>query len=58
MHVRGAAVFIPTQNIEQLRDELIGKQYGYARPGIVEQGWGHVLEVCDPFGNRIRFCQS
>ncbi|RMT68080.1 hypothetical protein ALP44_03916 [Pseudomonas syringae pv. theae] len=24
----GAAVFIPTRNIEQLRDELIGKQYG------------------------------
>lgn len=36
----GAAVFIPTQNIEQLRDELIGKQYGYARPDIVQQGWG------------------
>ncbi|KPX18811.1 hypothetical protein ALQ08_01070 [Pseudomonas syringae pv. delphinii] len=54
----GAAVFIPTRNIEQLRDELIGKQYGYARPDIVEQGWGKVLEVCDPFGNRIRFCES
>ncbi|AAY36225.1 MULTISPECIES: glyoxalase superfamily protein [Pseudomonas] len=54
----GAAVFIPTQNIEQLRDELIGKQYGYARPDIVQQGWGKVLEVCDPFGNRLRFCES
>ncbi|KWS99287.1 bleomycin resistance protein [Pseudomonas syringae pv. avii] len=54
----GAAVFIPTRNIEQLHDELIGKQYGYARPHIVQQDWGKVLEVCDPFGNRIRFCES
>lgn len=54
----GAAVFIPTRNIEQLHDELIGKHYGYARPDIVQQGWGKVLEVCDPFGNRIRFCES
>ncbi|MFA0918952.1 hypothetical protein ALP73_03550 [Pseudomonas coronafaciens pv. garcae] len=54
----GAAVFIPTQNIEQLRDELISTRYGYARPAIVQQGWGKVLEVCDPFGNRIRFCES
>ncbi|PBQ18952.1 glyoxalase/bleomycin resistance/extradiol dioxygenase family protein [Pseudomonas congelans] len=54
----GAAVFIPTQHIEQLRDELIGKRYGYARPDIVQQGWGKTLEVCDPFGNRLRFCES
>jgi len=54
----GSAVFIPTHNIEQLRDQLLAKRYGYARPDIVEQGWGKVLEVCDPFGNRIRFCQS
>lgn len=54
----GAAVFIPTHNIEQLRDELLAKKYGYARPHITQQGWGQVLEVCDPFGNRLRFCQS
>lgn len=54
----GSAVFIPTHNIEQLRDELQAKRYGYGRPDIVEQAWGKVLEVCDPFGNRIRFCQS
>lgn len=54
----GSAVFIPTHNIEQLRDELLARRYGYGRPDIVEQGWGKVLEVCDPFGNRIRFCQS
>lgn len=54
----GATVFVPTHNIEHLRDELLAKRYGYARPQIVQQGWGNVLEVCDPFGNRIRFCES
>ena len=54
----GATIFVPMHNIEMLRDELQGKRYGYGRPEIVEQGWGKVLEVYDPFGNRIRFCQS
>lgn len=53
----GATVFIPTHNIEQLRDELLGKRYSYGRPDIVEQGWGKELQVYDPFGNRLRFCE-
>lgn len=54
----GSTVFIPMRHIELFRDELVTKQYGYGRPDIVEQDWGKVLEVHDPFGNRIRFCQS
>lgn len=54
----GTTLFVPVQDIERLRDELQGKQYGYGRPEIVDQGWGRLLEVHDPFGNRIRFCQS
>jgi catechol 2,3-dioxygenase-like lactoylglutathione lyase family enzyme len=54
----GSTVFVPMNNIELLRDELLAKRYGYGRPDIVQQGWGQVLEVYDPFGNRIRFCQS
>ncbi|GFM79279.1 hypothetical protein PSCICM_50980 [Pseudomonas cichorii] len=54
----GATIFVPMHNIELLRDELLAKRYGYGRPDIVEQGWGKVLEIHDPFGNRIRFCQS
>ena len=53
----GATIFVPMQNIEQLRDELRAKQYSYGRPDIIKQDWGQVLEVYDPFGNRIRFCQ-
>ncbi|WP_369790161.1 glyoxalase superfamily protein [Rouxiella sp. WC2420] len=45
------------QNIELLHSELNNKHYGYGRTDIVQQGWGNVLEVYDPFGNRIRFCQ-
>ncbi|XXD10113.1 glyoxalase superfamily protein [Klebsiella sp. R445] len=54
----GATIFIPMQNIELFRNELHGKQYGYGRPEIVKQDWGDTLEVYDPFGNRLRFCQS
>lgn len=53
----GATIFIPMQNIALFRDELQAKNYGYGRPGIVKQAWGEILEVHDPFGNRLRFCQ-
>lgn len=54
----GATVLIPVQGLEALRDELQAKAYGYARPEIVDQGWGRTLEVADPFGNRLRFYQD
>lgn len=54
----GSTLFVPMTGIEALRDELHAKHYGFSRPGIVEQGWGKVLEVYDPFGNRIRFCEG
>ncbi|WP_271407763.1 glyoxalase superfamily protein [Pseudomonas sp. Q1-7] len=53
----GATLFVPMRDIHALHDELIGKRYSYGRPGIVQQNWGQVMEVYDPFGNRIRFCQ-
>lgn len=53
----GATIFVPMKNIELLRNELHAKRYGYGRPEVVEQGWGQVMEVHDPFGNRIRFCE-
>ncbi|PVZ20466.1 MULTISPECIES: glyoxalase superfamily protein [unclassified Pseudomonas] len=54
----GATVLIPVKGLEALRDELQAKQYGYARPEIVDQGWGRTLEVADPFGNRLRFYED
>ncbi|WP_416135580.1 glyoxalase superfamily protein [Azotobacter chroococcum] len=31
--------------------------YSDSKPSIQDTGWGQVLEVIDPFGNRIRFCE-
>ncbi|BAN47961.1 glyoxalase superfamily protein [Metapseudomonas resinovorans] len=53
----GATLFVPMRNIQAFNDELLGKRYGYGRPGVVQEDWGKVMEVYDPFGNRIRFCQ-
>lgn len=54
----GATLFVPLRNIGALHAELSAKGYRYGRPEIVQQDWGQILEVHDPFGNRIRFCQS
>lgn len=36
--------------------EITAKGYGYMRPGIERAPWNaDVMEVTDPFGNRIRF---
>jgi hypothetical protein len=34
------------------------KRYRYGRPGVERQDWGDVMQVYDPFGNRIRFCEQ
>jgi catechol 2,3-dioxygenase-like lactoylglutathione lyase family enzyme len=53
----GSTIFVPVLDIAGLQQELVGKDYQYAKPSLQEQGWGQVLEVADPFGNRIRFCE-
>ncbi|MBI3516822.1 MAG: VOC family protein [Proteobacteria bacterium] len=54
----GSTVFVAMRGVEALRQELVGRQYPYARPGIEDMRWGRVLEVTDPFGNRLRFCEQ
>jgi catechol 2,3-dioxygenase-like lactoylglutathione lyase family enzyme len=53
----GSTVFVPMQDIQALHAELQAKAYTYAKPGVETVDWGKVLEVADPFGNRIRFCE-
>jgi predicted enzyme related to lactoylglutathione lyase len=53
----GSTVFVPVEDVAGLHAELHAKAYGYARPGIEEVGWGKLMQISDPFGNRIRFCQ-
>lgn len=55
----GSTVFVWMQGVDAYRTELIGKGYAYSKPGIQEEGpGGRTLEVPDPFGNRIRFCEK
>jgi catechol 2,3-dioxygenase-like lactoylglutathione lyase family enzyme len=53
----GSTVFVPMVGIETFCEALNAKRYGHSRPGIIAQGWGDVMEIADPFGNRIRFCE-
>ncbi|MBY4896128.1 glyoxalase superfamily protein [Cupriavidus sp. AU9028] len=53
----GGVVFVPVTGIDAFQQELASKRYRYARPGVEEVPWGKVMEVADPFGNRLRFCE-
>lgn len=53
----GSTIFIPVEDIEALHAELIAKKYAYARPGIDAMDWGRQIQVTDPFGNRLQFCE-
>ena len=52
----GSAIRIETEDVEVYQQELLAKQYRYARPGIEDTLWG-TREMCinDPFGNRLTF---
>jgi catechol 2,3-dioxygenase-like lactoylglutathione lyase family enzyme len=52
----GSTIFGPVREIDALHSELEAKDYKFAKPGVDALPWGKVLEVADPFGNRIRFC--
>ena len=52
----GSTVFVRTTSLEDFHREITSKGYGYARPGIEIAPWNaKVMEVADPFGNRLRF---
>lgn len=55
----GSTVFVWMTDIDQFHEELISKRYKNLRPGIETAEWGaRVMQVIDPFGNRIRFSQD
>lgn len=53
----GSTVFVPCEGVAGLHAELAAKDYAHAKPGLEALEWGLQLEVTDPFGNRLRFCQ-
>ena len=53
-----AKVFINTDDVEALHRELEGRPNPNMRPGVEVAPWNaKVLEVIDPFGNRLCFNQ-
>ena len=52
----GAALRIETEDLEQYHEQLIDKEYKYARPTIQEMPWGtRDMTIRDPFGNKVTF---
>jgi uncharacterized glyoxalase superfamily protein PhnB len=55
----GAAMRIETTELEEYQQQLLAKQYKYARPGITDTFWGsRDMTVNDPFGNRLIFTSA
>lgn len=54
----GANTFVTMTGIDDLQRELAARDYPYLKPEIETLDWGRVMTVTDPFGNRIRFCES
>ena len=55
---QGSCIFVPTEDIDALHAELSAKDYRYAMAAIQSLPWGRMIEIADPFGNRIRFCEA
>jgi uncharacterized glyoxalase superfamily protein PhnB len=54
----GSSVYVRMTGIDAFHAELMARDYPQMRPGIETAPWGErVLEVIDPFGNRIRFAE-
>jgi catechol 2,3-dioxygenase-like lactoylglutathione lyase family enzyme len=52
----GSTVTVQTTGLEEYHREIIAKGYRLMRPGIELAPWNaRVMEVIDPFGNRLRF---
>jgi catechol 2,3-dioxygenase-like lactoylglutathione lyase family enzyme len=52
----GSNVYVVMEGIDQLHRDLSSRRYKYMRPGLRKAPWNAtVMEVIDPFGNRIRF---
>jgi uncharacterized glyoxalase superfamily protein PhnB len=54
----GSTVFVTMQGVRTYQRELTARDYTYMKPGVEDLPWGAVMEVTDPFSNRIRFCEQ
>jgi catechol 2,3-dioxygenase-like lactoylglutathione lyase family enzyme len=52
----GSTVLVQTTGLEAYHREITAKGYRFMRPGIERAPWNaRLMEVIDPFGNRLRF---
>jgi catechol 2,3-dioxygenase-like lactoylglutathione lyase family enzyme len=52
----GSTVLVTTAGLEDFHREITAKDYAYPRPCIEIAPWNaKVMQVTDPFGNRLRF---
>src|SRR3954452_16863018 len=55
----GGAIRIESDNIDGLNEELLQKQYKYARPGLSDTPWRtREMKITDPFGNHLIFYRT
>lgn len=54
----GSNTFVSAENVQAFQNELAAKDYTFMKPGVETLPWGLQMEVTDPFGNRIRFCEQ
>lgn len=55
----GSTVLVRMRGLRSFHAEISAKRYPYMRPGIEAASWGDdVVEVIDPFGNRLRFTET
>lgn len=53
----GSNVFVAMRGIDAFHSEITSRAYPNMRPELEPLPWGKQVEVTDPFGNRIRFCE-
>ena len=52
----GSSLRVEVKDIDAYREELTGKVYKYANPGVQDQPWGtRDMMLTDPFGNKLIF---
>ncbi|MBD9566807.1 glyoxalase superfamily protein [Pseudomonas sp. PDM09] len=55
----GSALRIETDELEVFQQQLLAKEYQFARPQIQAMPWGSQdMTISDPFGNRLVFTNA
>lgn len=53
----GSAVFLPMEGIRAFHAEIAARSYANYRPAVESAPWGLTMDLVDPFGSQLRFCE-